>query len=109
MLITAAAAARPRPATAPAASALDRLDTDLESLSRSVAPAVVEIFATTLAPTPGGEGPGGLLSQQRGSGSGVIVDPAGYIVTNAHVVGGARRIQVLLTSPTPGPGRSILR
>jgi len=30
---------------------------------------------------------------------GVIVDPDGYIITNAHVVEGAQRIRVILPSP----------
>lgn len=34
---------------------------------------------------------------RQGSGSGVIFDPAGYIVTNSHVVGGARAHMVSLT------------
>ncbi|MFB3777658.1 MAG: Do family serine endopeptidase [Bryobacteraceae bacterium] len=44
---------------------------------------------------PFGEMPG----QQRrsGTGSGVIVDPKGYILTNNHVVDGATRIKVKLT------------
>src|SRR5712672_1650383 len=37
---------------------------------------------------------------------GVIVDPDGYIVTNAHVVHGAQRLRVEL--PIPGTGHSIL-
>ncbi len=51
-----------------------------------------------------------LLSRTRSSGSGVIVDPNGYIVTNAHVVAGARRIQVRLPLVTSGGevGESIL-
>jgi serine protease Do len=46
------------------------------------------------------------VTTERGSGSGVIVDPGGYIVTNAHVVAGARRVQVEL--PIPAAGTSIL-
>lgn len=39
----------------------------------------------------------------RASGSGVVVRPGGYIVTNYHVVEGARRLRVVLAS-----GRSVL-
>ena len=47
-------------------------------------------------PFGGGDENGPDLSQRRGQalGSGVVVDPAGYILTNNHVVDGADRIQV---------------
>ena len=52
-----------------------------------------------------------LVSPQRGSGAGVLLDPAGYIITNAHVVAGAARVQVVLpvTAVVGAERRSILR
>ncbi len=48
----------------------------------------------------------GLVTTQRASGSGVIVDAEGYIVTNAHVVRGASRIRVEI--PMAPVGQSLL-
>ncbi len=77
------------------------LSETLESLSARVQPSVVQVFATGYAPGQGNiASGGGLLSLERGTGSGVIVNPAGYIVTNAHVVANAMRVQVEL-SPSP--------
>ncbi|NKB66285.1 MAG: PDZ domain-containing protein [Candidatus Latescibacteria bacterium] len=83
----------------PAAS-LDQLSTSLQNLNARVSPAVVQIFTSGYAPVQGGylNSAAGLETQHTG-GSGVILDPNGYILTNAHVVAGARRVQVLLDIP----------
>ena len=78
-----------------------------EAATRLVTPAVVEIFATSYVPGGGvASRTSELISTERGSGSGVIVDADGYIVTNAHVVRDAQRLQVEL--PIAATGRSIL-
>jgi len=54
---------------------------------------------------PGGEGGGGVPpegTRERSLGSGVIVDPRGYILTNQHVVERADRIRVQLQDDPPG-------
>jgi serine protease Do len=51
----------------------------------------------------GPNGPGGDAAiRERSLGSGVIVDPKGYIVTNRHVVDKADRIRVRLQDDPPG-------
>jgi serine protease Do len=94
-------------AAAPARDAVDlpRLSRDLQSLSERVKPAVVQVLITGYAVDDGA------LVKQRASGSGVVLDPDGYVVTNAHVVQGARRVQVALSGQAPGPAgaRSILK
>ena len=84
---------------------LDQLNGALEELARRVGPAVVQVLVTSYSPA--GQG-GALLSKERSGGSGVILDPDGYIVTNAHVVADARRVQVLVPRLEPATG-SILR
>ncbi len=49
---------------------------------------------------PGGSGDGSI--RERSLGSGVIVDPKGYIVTNRHVVEKADRIRVRFEDDPPG-------
>jgi serine protease Do len=82
-------------------------DDSIEALVRTVNPSVVQVFTTALAPLSGVvTTQADLVTTQRGSGSGVIVDPDGYIVTNAHVVRGASRIRVEI--PTDTGGKSLL-
>lgn len=43
----------------------------------------------------------------KGLGSGMIMDPKGYILTNHHVVGGATKIEVVLSDGRRFPGKLI--
>jgi serine protease Do len=79
----------------------------LEDLAAKVSPAVVQILVTGYGPLhEESRSETALIVRQHAVGSGVIVDPAGYIMTNAHVVEGAQRIRVAL--PLPGDsGRAV--
>ena len=83
----------------------------LEALALQVGSSVVQInvtgYAVAQSATSGGDT---LLEHQRGTGSGVILDPSGYIITNYHVVESARRVQVVLTAARANSGsRSLVR
>jgi len=84
---------------------LRQFNSSLEALVSKVSPAVVQIQAAGLAPLQAGNKGGvAVIVRQRAIGSGVIVDPDGYIMTNAHVVEGAQRVRVVLPVPaSPSP------
>jgi S1-C subfamily serine protease len=69
---------------------------------RAASPAVVNITTTAVAydfflnPVP-----------KEGTGSGAIIDPAGYILTNFHVIDGARRLEVTLADASKWPARPV--
>jgi serine protease Do len=91
-------------ATVPAPEApqvLEQLNSALESVAAKVSAAVVQIQVTGYgALEENSRHETALVARQRAIGSGVIVDPDGYIVTNAHVVQGAQRIRVVLPMPS---------
>jgi serine protease Do len=79
---------------------LHQLNSSMESLTQRVSPAVVQVLVTAYVPVErNGRADTALIGRQHNLGSGVIVDPDGYIMTNAHVVEGAERVRVVLSSP----------
>jgi serine protease Do len=100
-------AAAQTPARVAAAAGNADLSAVIEATTRAVTPGVVEIFTTSFTPAEGFvPRSADLVSTERASGSGVIVDSDGHIVTNAHVVRGAQRLRVELGAPASG--RSLL-
>jgi serine protease Do len=114
-----ARAAAPAPAAAPlsndSVSALLAIDHAMEAVAARVTPAVVNVAVTSRVKADTAEmqlpedfqhffGPGQhFFGQrprpeiQRGIGSGVLISPDGYIVTNEHVVKGATDIRVTMS------------
>jgi serine protease Do len=79
----------------------------LQRLAERVGPSIVQINVSGFVVPPPSANGASLLERQRSSGSGVIVEADGYIITNHHVVAGARRVQVLM--PASARGTSIVR
>ncbi len=92
-------------------SALADLSRSLQDLAAVVSPSVVQIFVTGYSPPSEEDTSPADPAVERSSASGVIVDGDGYIVTNAHVVENATRLEVELPFSATGgdPGRSILK
>ncbi|MCF7675516.1 MAG: PDZ domain-containing protein [Akkermansiaceae bacterium] len=67
-----------------------KVDPQIEAAVDAVYPALVRIYVVSE------EGGAGRMQKQRASGSGAIIHPDGYIITNHHVAGRATRIVVNL-------------
>ncbi len=103
-----AVAAPAEPPTAGKTVDLDRTSATFERVAQLVAPAVVQVFTSGYGVGPGQNE---VFTKQLGTASGTVIDPDGVIVTNAHVVSRARRIQVLLPAQdaTDDRGSSSVR
>jgi serine protease Do len=78
---------------------LHSLNRSVQSLVGRVAPSVVQLLVTGYGPVESAKGNTSLvLGKQQSIGSGVIIDPDGFIITNYHVVQSGRRIQVNIPS-----------
>ena len=80
--------------------ALERLSSSVQSIVSKVAPAIVRIEVVGYGRADDDfdeqEPPSHVVTRRDSIASGIIMDPNGYIVTNAHVVDGARRVRVIL-------------
>jgi serine protease Do len=77
---------------------LHKLNESVDALIKKVSPSVVQILVTGYGPLEDTEhgNTGVVIGRQRAIGSGFVIDSSGYIITNAHVVRGAQRVQVVL-------------
>lgn len=92
--------------------ALQQLNRSVESLVTRVSRSVVQVLVTTYGPVSDRITVDLVIGQQRSLGSGVVIDAGGYIVTNAHLLSNARRVEVVLpraTADADTPGRSLVR
>jgi serine protease Do len=100
-------AAPPPAAQAPAGDALAQMNQAVDALTKKVWPSVVQILVSSY----GARGEGSrqdttnvVVGRQQSVGSGFVIDPEGYIITNAHVVENAERVQVVVP-PANADGR----
>jgi serine protease Do len=84
------------------AEILRQYDEAMDALAAKVLPAIVQIDVSGYGAPEDSKDQDSTdtISRQRALGSGVIVDPDGYIMTNNHVVAGAQRIRVTITPIT---------
>ena len=94
-----ALAAQAQPAKRPA-RALSEFSSAITELAAGASPAVVQITVRARVSLDAADkGRAGFVAEEHATGSGVIIDASGFIVTNAHVVGGARNIDVAVLDP----------
>lgn len=86
-------------ADSPGIRMLEEIQTVITELAEQTKPSVVNLFPITSAGRFR-EGAGERMPNASGSGSGLIVDSEGHIVTNNHVIGDAVEIEVRFSDKT---------
>src|SRR3954469_24700586 len=104
VLVAAALLAAPVPARAQQATGRDPLHVlngSVATLVETVSRSVVQVLVTSYGPVQQSDRMDTdlVIGRQRSMGSGVVIDAGGYIMTNAHVVANARRVEV--SCPVP--------
>jgi len=85
---------------------LEEIQTVITELAESAKPSVVNLFPLS-GPGRAREMPQERIPNSPGSGSGLIVDADGHIVTNNHVIGDATEIEVRLSDKSTLIGQVI--
>ena len=85
---------------------IQRLNDFLHNLAERLKPFLVQVRVNRAVESPA-EGEGGTPEGRRASGSGFLIRQDGYLVTNAHVVSDAERIQVKLSDGRRFEGRLV--
>jgi Do/DeqQ family serine protease len=105
---------RPAPAAAPGPAGAE--PAGYRAAAQRATPAIVSIVASKMVRNPHADDPRfrfffgdrqNAPEQQAGLGSGVIVSPEGYLLTNNHVIEGADEIDVQLADGRQGSARVI--
>jgi len=92
----------------PGVRLLEEIQSVLVSLADRVKPAVVNIAPLSVS-AKAGDSPRDRGPNNPGTGSGVIIDKDGIIITNNHVVGDAKEVEVRLSDKTKFVGQVIGR
>jgi serine protease Do len=84
---------------------LRQLSGSFEEISQRSGRAVVQIFVRSYVTPDDSSSSSALLAAENSSGSGIILTPDGYILTNAHVVKNAHSVKVQLNVRTEAEAR----
>lgn len=86
---------------------LKQLSSSFEEISQRSGRAVVQIFARSYVTPENSDNNGELLAAEDSSGSGILMTPDGYILTNAHVVKNAHSVKVQLNMRATAEAREL--